>query len=144
MKINPYLNFPGNSEEAFNFYKSVFGGNFSSVVRYKDLPIPGKTLAKKDENKIMHMGFPVGKDNLLLASDSLESQGQKLVQGNNVYIMVSPETKAEADRIFHALSAGGEIEMPIADQLWGDYYGSFKDRFGVGWMIDYAPPKPGS
>jgi PhnB protein len=139
VKINPYLNFPGDAEEALTFYKSVFGGSSSSVVRYKDLPIPGSALAKKDENKIMHMALPVGKD-LLMASDTFGIQ--KLQQGNNVYIMISPDSKEEADRIFKALSMGGEVEMPLAIQPWGDYYGSLKDRFGIMWMVDYAPPKP--
>jgi len=101
----------------------------------------GVKIPKKDENKIMHIGLPVGKDDILMASDSLESLGQKLTQGNNVYISVHPESKKEADRIFNALSAGGTIEMAIADQVWGDYYGSFKDKFGVLWMVNYAYPK---
>ena len=140
IKINPYLNFPGNAEEAFNFYKSVFGGGFSSMVRAKELPIPGMPLDKKDENKIMHMALPVGK-NLLLASDVF--RGRKLTRGNNVYVMVSTDSKEEADRIFTGLSAGGMVEMPMANQPWGDYYGSFVDKFGIGWMVDYAYPKPG-
>ncbi len=140
-KLNIYLNFAGNTEKAFDFYKSVFGGEFNSVVRFKDMPMEGVKIPKKDENKIMHIGLPVGKDDILMASDSLESLGQKLTQGNNVYISVHPESKKEADRIFNALSAGGTIEMAIADQVWGDYYGSFKDKFGVLWMVNYAYPK---
>jgi PhnB protein len=140
-KFQVYLNFAGNAEEAFNFYKSVFGGEFNSIIRFKDFPMPGVNIPKGDENKIMHIGLPLNKDDLLMASDSLESMGQKLIQGNNLYIFISPESKAEADRIFKALSAGGAIEMPMADQPWGDYYGSFKDKFGVQWMVDYAYPK---
>lgn len=140
-KLNTYLNFAGNAEEAFNFYKSVFGGGFSSVVRFKDMPMEGVKIPKKDENKIMHIGLPIGNDNVLMASDTLESLGQKLIQGNNTYISVHPDSKAEADRIFHALSADGTIEMQIADQPWGDYYGAFKDRFGVQWMVNYSYPK---
>jgi len=140
-KLNTYLNFAGNAEEAFSFYKSVFGGDYTSVVRFKDMPMEGVNIPKADENKIMHIGLPVSKDDVLMASDSLESLGQKLVQGNNVYISVHPDSKKEADRIFNGLSAGGSIEMPIADQMWGDYYGSFKDRFGVMWMVNYSPPK---
>jgi PhnB protein len=140
-KLNPYLNFSGNTEEAFNFYKSVFGGEFTSVVRYKDMPIEGMSIPKKDENKIMHVSLPIGKDNVLMASDALESLGQKLTQGNNLYISVHPESKEEADRIFGALSAAGRVEMSIADQPWGDYYGSLKDRFGVQWMVNYTYPK---
>jgi PhnB protein len=140
-KLNTYLNFASNTEEAFNFYKSVFGGEFTSVVRFKDMPIQGVNISREDENKIMHIGLPIGNDNVLMATDALESLGQKLVQGNNVYISVHPESKEEADRIFNALSAGGMIEMPIADQPWGDYYGSFKDKFGVQWMVNYSYPK---
>ena len=140
-KLNTYLNFAGNTEEAFGFYRSVFGGDFTSVVRFKDMPMEGVKIPKKDENKIMHIGLPIGKDDVLMASDTLESLGQALTQGNNVYISVHPETKEEADRIFKALSAGGTIEMPIADQPWGDYWGSFRDKFGVLWMVNYSYPK---
>ena len=140
-KLNIYLNFAGNAEEAFNFYKSVFGGEFSALIRFKDMPMPGQKLRKEDENKIMHIALPVGQGDVLMASDALESLGQKLTQGDNVYISVSPDSKAEADRIFKALSAGGTIEMPIADQPWGDYYGSFADKFGMQWMVSYSKPK---
>ena len=140
-KLNTYLNFAGNTEEAFGFYRSVFSGDFTSVVRFKDMPMEGVKIPKKDENKIMHIGLPIGRDDVLMASDTLESLGQALTQGNNVYISVHPETKEEADRIFKALSAGGTIEMPIANQPWGDYWGSFRDRFGVLWMVDYSYPK---
>ena len=140
-RLNPYLNFAGNTEEAFRFYKAIFGGEFASVVRFKDMPVEGVQIPKKDENKIMHIGLPIGKDHVLMATDSLESLGQRLVQGNNVHISVQPESKEEADRIFTALSRGGTIEMPIADQVWGDYYGSLKDKFGVQWMVNYTNPK---
>jgi len=140
-RLNPYLNFAGNTEEAFRFYKSIFGGEFASVVRFKDMPVEGVQIPKEDENKIMHIGLPIGKDHVLMATDSLESLGQRLVQGNNVHISVQPESKEEADRIFTALSRGGTIEMPIADQVWGDYYGSLKDKFGVQWMVNYTNPK---
>lgn len=141
-KLNTYLNFAGNTEEAFGFYKAVFGGEFTSVVRYKDMPMEGVSIPKQDENKIMHVGLPVGKDDVLMASDALESLGQTLTQGNNVYLSVHPETKEEADRIFNALSTGGAVEMPMADQPWGDYYGSLKDRYGVQWMVNYSYPNP--
>lgn len=140
-KINPYLNFAGNAEEAFKFYKSVFGGEFGALIRFKDMPMPGAKIPKKDENGIMHIALPVGKDDVLMASDALESHGKKLVQGNNAYISVQPESKEEAGRIFKALSAGGKMEMPIADQPWGDYYGSFADKFGIHWMVNYPYPK---
>jgi PhnB protein len=141
IKTNVYLNFAGNAEEAFGFYRSVFGGEFNSVVRFKDMPMEGVTIPKADESKIMHIGLPIGKDDILMASDSLESMGQKLAVGNNVYLSVHPDSKEEADRIFGALSAGGTIGMPIANQPWGDYYGHLTDRFGVQWMVNYTPPK---
>jgi PhnB protein len=140
-KLNTYLNFPGNTEEAFNFYRSVFGGDFAAVVRFKDMPMEGVKIPKEDETKIMHMALPIGKESVLMASDTIPSLGQKFIQGNNVYISVQSESKEEAARIFGGLSAGGAIEMPIADQPWGDYYGSFKDKFGVGWMVSYTYPK---
>ncbi len=141
MKLNAYLNFAGNAEEAFKFYKSVFGGEFSSITRFKDMPVPGMTIPKKDENKLMHIALPVGKDDVLMASDVLEGFGHKLVVGNNVTVSIFPDSKEEADKIFKALSAGGKIEMPIANQPWGDYYGGFTDKFGVRWMVDYMYPK---
>ena len=101
----------------------------------------GVKIPKADESKIMHIGLPIGKNDVLMASDTLESLGQTLTQGNNVYISAHPETKEEADRIFKALSAGGAVGMPIANQPWGDYWGSLKDKFGVLWMVDYAYPK---
>lgn len=136
-KINTYLNFQGNTEEAFNFYKSVFGGEFTSVVRFKDMPMEGFTISDTDADKIMHIGLPVGKDHILMATDALESLGQKITQGNNLYISIHPETKEEANRIFNQLSAGGKVEMPMADQVWGDYFGSFADKYGIQWMINY-------
>ena len=140
-KLNIYLNFAGNTEKAFNFYKSVFGGEFTLLIRFKDMPMEGVNIPKEDENKIMHISLPVGKDNVLMATDILESLGMELKQGNNVHVSVHPDSKEEADRIFNALSAGGTIEMPISDQMWGDYYGSFKDKFGVWWTINYTYPK---
>lgn len=137
-KLHTYLNFQGNAEEAFNFYKSVFGGEFATVVRFKDFPMEGVSVPEGDGDKMMHIGLPIGDDTVLMASDALESFGQNLVQGNNVYISIDPPTKQEADRIFKGLSAGGEIEMPIGDQAWGDYFGSFKDKFGVCWMVNYG------
>ena len=138
-RLHTYLNFAGNAEEAFRFYQSVFGGEFSSVVRFKDFPMEGVSIPEEDQNKIMHIALPIGEDEVLMASDTLRSFGQELVQGNNVYVSVHPETKDEADRIFNALSQGGEIEMSIADQPWGDYYGSLMDKFGVKWMVNYSP-----
>ena len=140
-RLHSYLNFAGNAEEAFNFYRSVFGGEFSSVVRFKEFPMEGVSIPQEDQDKLMHIALPIGDDDILMASDTLRSLGQELRQGNNVYVSVQPEGKEEADRIFAGLSEGGEIEMPIADQAWGDYYGALKDKFGVMWMVDYSPPQ---
>ena len=134
--VNPYLNFNGNTEEAFNFYKSVFGGDFQAVMRFKDNPQCGN-LAESDKERIMHIALPIAKDTILMGTDSLESLGQKLTVGNNFYICLSPATKQEADRIFNGLSAGGKVEMPIQDMFWGAYWGCFADKFGVQWMINY-------
>jgi PhnB protein len=140
-RLHSYLNFAGNAEEAFGFYRSVFGGEFSSLVRFRDLPIEGVTIPEEDGDKIMHIALPIGDDDLLMASDTLRSLGQELVPGNNVHVSVHPDSREEADRIFGALSDGGEVEMPIADQVWGDYYGALKDRFGVMWMVNHSPPR---
>ena len=136
-KFNFYLNFAGNTEQAFNFYKSVFGGEFASVVRFKDMPMEGVSISKEDADKIMHIGLPLGKDQMLMGTDVLESLGHKLIPGNNIHISVHPDSKEEADRLFNALSKGGKVQMPMANQPWGDYYGDFQDKFGVHWMINY-------
>jgi PhnB protein len=134
--INPYLNFNGNTEEAFNFYKSVFGGEFLAVMRFKDNAECGQ-ISESDQDRIMHIALPIGNGNTLMATDSLESMGQKLTVGNNFYICLAPESKEEAEKLFNGLSAGGKIEMPLQDMFWGAYYGSFSDKFGVQWMVNY-------
>lgn len=138
--MNPYLNFNGNTEEAFNFYKSVFGGEFAMVMRFKDEPNCGEAaIAEETKNKIMHIALPIGKGNILMATDALESMGQKLHIGNNFYISISAESKEEADKLYNGLSVGGKIEMAIADSSWGSYFGMFQDKFGVQWMVDFDP-----
>jgi PhnB protein len=134
--VNPYLNFNGNTEEAFNFYKSVFGGDFQVVMRFKDNPDCGQ-IGEADKNRIMHIALPIANGTILMGTDSLESLGQKLTVGNNFYIALSPETKEEADRLFNGLSSGGHVEMPIQDMFWGSYWGCFRDKFGVQWMVSY-------
>lgn len=138
-KLNVYLNFAGNTEEAFAFYQSVLGGELNPV-RFKEMPIEGLDIPKEDEDKIMHISLSIGDGDMLMGTDSLESLGQTLVTGNNFYLFIHPDSKEEADRIFNALSEGGEIEMPMADQAWGDYYGSFRDKYGVNWMVNYVYP----
>jgi PhnB protein len=140
-KFVTYLNFMGETEEAFNFYKSVFSGEFKALLRFKDMPMQGVNIPKVDENKLMHIALPVGKDDMLMASDVLKSRGHKLIKGNNMAISIFPDSKEEADRIYKALSAGGKVERPIANVPWGDYYGGFTDKFGVRWMVDYIYSK---
>jgi len=135
-QFNPYLNFPGTTEEAFNFYKSVLGGEFITVQRFKDIP-DSSQIPPDVSDKIMHISLPVGNGNVLMATDALESMGHPVTMGNNFYICINPDSKKEAERIFNGLSEGGKVEMPLSDQFWGAYYGSFRDKFGVGWMINY-------
>lgn len=137
-KLNSYLSFEnGTCEVAFNFYRSVFGGEFlGKIFRMKDVPgVEG--LSDKDKEAIIHIALPIGVD-LLMGSDCVEQFGQKLIKGNNNYISVFPESREEADRLFYALSEGGNVEMPIENQFWGDYYGSFTDKFGICWAINYS------
>ncbi len=110
------------------------------MVRFKDMPMEGVSMSEEDKEKIMHIGLPIGND-VLMASDAPESLGYKVNFGNNSYVSIHPESKQEADRLFKALSKDGEIEMPIGDQVWGDYYGSLTDKFGVQWMVNYGPPR---
>jgi PhnB protein len=138
--FNPYLNFNGNTEEAFNFYKSVFGGEFAMIMRFRDAP-ENENMPPEVLDKIMHIALPIGNGNMLMATDSLESMGQKLVVGNNHYFMLGVDSKEEADSLFAKLSVNGKIEMPLQDTFWGDYYGAFTDQFGIQWMIDYQYPK---
>ena len=140
--MNSYLNFQGNTEEAFKFYKSVFGGEFSSLVRFKDMPMEGMDVPEDDKDKIMHISLPIGKNQILMASDALESLGQKTVFGNNIYISLHPDSREMADKLFNALSEGGTVEMPLADQEWDDYFGSLFDKFGVPWMVMFHEVKP--
>jgi PhnB protein len=139
--LNPYLNFNGNTEEAFNFYRSVFGGEFlGGISRFKDTS-DGAKLSAADGEKVMHVALPIGKGNILMATDALESMGQKLTAGNNFYLSLETESKEEADKLYEKLSAGGKIEMPLEDAFWGAYFGMFADKFGVQWMINYTYKK---
>lgn len=136
--INPYLNFAGNTEEAFNFYKSVFGGEFiGGINRFKDTPEADKMNAS-DREKVMHVALPIGKGNMLMATDALESMGFKLIVGNNVYLSLEVESKEEAEKLFKAFSTGGQVTMPLADAFWGAYFGMLTDKFGIQWMVNYS------
>lgn len=138
-KMNIYLNFKDNTEVAFNFYKSVFGGEFTALQRFKDTPDAAK-ISKTDQEKIMHIALPIG-NNLLMGTDAPESMGFKLTQGNNFSISIDVESKEEADKLFSKLSKGGKVEMPLQDMFWGSYYGMLKDKFGVQWMVNCSNTK---
>ena len=135
--INPYIHFNGNAEEAFTFYKSVFGGEFARIVRFKDLASAGHPISEKEQNKIMHIVLPIGKSSILMGSDTPEFMGRHNENENRSKISVSAESKEEADKIFNGLSAGGNVEMPIGDSPWGSYFGMFRDKYGIEWMIDF-------
>jgi len=135
--INPYLNFDGTAEEAFNFYKSVFGGEFLFVQRFKDTSEGGK-LSAAEKEKLMHISLPIGKGNILMATDALESMGHPLKVGNNFFLSVETESKAEAEKIYTGLSAGGNAEMPLQDTFWGAYFGMLTDKFGIHWMVSFT------
>ncbi|MEO7561229.1 MAG: VOC family protein [Ferruginibacter sp.] len=135
--INPHINFNGNAEEAFTFYKSVFGGEFAKIIRFKDLAAAGFPVAEKEENKIMHIALPIGKYNLLMANDVPEIMGKTNENENRSKIAISAESKEEADKLFNELSAGGQIEGPIGDSPWGTYFGCFRDKYGIEWIVDF-------
>lgn len=140
-----YLNFPRNTEEVFNFYKSVFGGEFldGKITRFKDAPphegMP--PLAEEDKNLVMHVALPILGGHLLMGTDAPESMGFKVNQGNNVYITLHTDSRSEADTLFNKLSDKGVVEMPMQDMFWGDYYGSLTDKFGIRWMIAHRESK---
>lgn len=138
-KVSTYLNFARSTEEAFNFYKAVFGTEFvAPIARFKDVPPqPGQPpLPEADRNLVMHVALPILGGHVLMGTDAPESMGFTVTPGNNMYVNLQPDTRAEADRLFKALSEGGKVEMPMQEMFWGDYFGSFKDRFGIGWMIN--------
>ena len=136
-QINPYIHFNGNAEEAFTFYKSVFGGEFAMISRFKDMSIPGHPVSEKEANKIMHIALPIGKHNVLMGSDTPEFMGKQNENENRSKISLSAGSKQEADELFNGLSAGGKVEMHIADSPWGSYFGMFRDKYGIEWMVDF-------
>jgi PhnB protein len=140
--INPHINFNGNAEEAFTFYKSVFGGEFAKIMRFKDLASPEFPVSEKEAYKIMHIALPIGK-NILMANDVPEFMGKTNENENRSKISISTESKEEADKLFNGLSAGGQIEMPIAHSPWGSYFGMFRDKYGIEWMVDFDPAYKG-
>lgn len=139
--LNPYLNFAGNTEEAFKFYKTVFGGEFKFLQRFKDTPEAGR-VAANEKDKIMHVALPVGKGNTLMATDALESMGHKLTVGTNINLSLEAESKDEAEKLFKGLSQGGKVTMPLGDTFWGAHFGMVTDKFGIQWMVNYTYPQP--
>ena len=136
---NIYLNYPGTAEAAFNFYKSVLGGEIAMLQRFKESPDTAGKVPDKDKDKIMHIAMPIGNGNMLMATDALESMGHPLTVGNHFHIALSPESEAEAKKLFDGLSAGGKIVMPLSKASWGALFGMFTDKFGVQWMVNYMP-----
>lgn len=135
--VNPYLRFPGTTEKAMNFYKSVFGGEFVRMQRYSDLPGAEK-MNHGDSDKIIHASLPLG-SSLLMATDTIDSMEFELKAGNNFHVCIHAESEAEVDRLFNALAEGGQIEMPVNTTFWGAYFGMCRDQFGIQWMISYEP-----
>jgi len=135
--INPYIHFNGNAEEAFTFYKSVFGGEFEKIARYKDISGPEYPIPENDVNRIMHIALPIGKGTVLLGSDCLSIMGKVTENDNRNTVFISAESMEEANKLFNGLAADGKVEMPITLGPWGNYFGMFADKFGVQWMVNY-------
>lgn len=139
--INPYLNFKGNTEEVFNFYRMVFGGEFTALMRFGDAPesagCEGFKVAENDKDKIMHIALRIGERNVLMATDVLESVSQTFTVGDNISLSLETDSRNETDRLFNALSEGGSSIMPPADAFWGAYFGMCVDKFGIRWMFNY-------
>jgi PhnB protein len=136
--INPYIHFNGNAEEAFTFYKSIFGGEFTKIMRYKDLSSVEYPIAENDANRLMHVALPIGKSSMLTGSDVLGIMGEVTENDNRNTISISAESREEADKLFNGLSEGGKIEMPIADGPFGAYFGMFADKYGIQWMVNFT------
>jgi len=135
--INIYLTFNGNCREAFEFYQSVFGGEYASIGTFGEMPPqPGYTAPEADKNRIMHVSLPISKETVLMGSDSVTEYGEVVV-GNNFSISINADSKAEADRFYKELSAGGKSVMPMAETFWGSYFGMMTDRFGINWMVSF-------
>jgi len=136
--VNPYLVFKGNCEEAFNFYKSVLGGHFRYIGRYKDMPQPDrKNFAPEADEKIMHVSLPISTETILMGCDILEAKGQSITEGNNFSLSITTDSREKADRLFNGLSAGGQIKMPMTQTFWGSYFGTFTDKFGINWTMSF-------
>jgi len=137
--VNPWINFNGNAEEAFTFYKSVFGGEFTKIVRFGDLASEEFPVADNEASKIMYISLPIGKHNVLIANDVPSFMGRVSESENRSKILISAESKEEADRVFNGLSVGGDVEGPIGDSPWGTYAGMFRDKYGIEWFVEFDP-----
>ena len=136
-KVNPYIIFNGNCEEAFCFYKSAFGGEFLYIGRYKDIPPADKQIFRpENDEKIMHVSLPISNETILMGCDSAEMDGRGAVTGGNISLSINTDNKEEASRLFNELSVGGQIKMPMGQTFWGAYFGVFTDRFGINWLIN--------
>ncbi len=137
---NTYLNFNGNCEEAFNFYKSVFGGEFNYIGRFGEMPPSDEfTVSERDKNKVMHVSLPTG-SSVLMGSDNGEQYEASFVKGNNFSVSINADSREEAENLYNGLSAGGQVTMPMSDTFWGAYFGMFTDKFGINWMVNYDEP----
>lgn len=138
-RVSTYLNFMGKTEEAFNFYRSVFGTEFDAPIDYmRSAPANPNSppLSERELDMVMHVSLPITGGHRLMGTDMLESMGHKLIVGNNVNINLEPDTRAETERLFHGLAEGGQVDMPLAEMFWGDYFGSLTDKYGVQWMFN--------
>ncbi|GLU42468.1 VOC family protein [Allomuricauda sp. NBRC 101325] len=143
-QINPYIHFNGNAEEAFTFYKSVFGGEFAMIVRFKDMPSdPERPIDQSEADKIMHIALPIGKHDILMASDTPLAMGKHSETETRSKISISAESKEEAYQLFNGLSQNGKIEIPMDESPWGSYFGMFRDQYGIEWMVDFDPKYKG-
>jgi PhnB protein len=140
--VNVYLIFNGNCEEAFTYYKSVFGGEFAYLGRFKDMPATeGQTVAPEEENRIMHVSLPISKETILMGSDTAGEWASKFKEGNNFSLSVAASSKEEANKLFSALSTNGIVKMPLADTFWGSYFGMLTDKFGINWQVGFDEPQ---
>ena len=137
--LHPWINFNGNAEEAFKFYQSVFGGEFTKVVRFKDIATDEFPIPEDEENKIMYIALPIGDNTELIANDVPEVLGRVNERENRSKILLRLESKEEADRVFQGLSTGGEVEGPMGDSPWGSYAGMFRDKYGIEWIVEFSP-----
>lgn len=141
MRIHAYLNFEGRTEEAFRFYAKVLGGQLTEIHRFGSMPQDvGIELTPEQRNRVLHVGLEFTDGQMIMASDTIDGMGPQLTEGNNFSLSLHPDTKEEADRLFQSLAEGGVVTMPLAEQFWGDYFGSLTDRFGINWMVNYSAP----